>query len=208
MSSDIHHHPGCACRAVGVAMTRIRLSDRRYAETVALEHNGTQFMVTIGFYPDGRPGEVFTHGVRSGSQLDVALSAKRSVINTRAGGPQLKCGKPAIGAVFKRATIGREFRCPRDWRRECDWEPKASEFVAIILLGGVRLGSNCGAENIAEIGVVFCGNEAAQSKAIPSNLAFFRWEWTWKARARPGAFHPSAHCFWSNLALTIGHIGA
>ena len=45
-------------------MTRSRLPDRRFAETVALEHCGTRFMVTIGFYPDGRPGEVFTHGVR------------------------------------------------------------------------------------------------------------------------------------------------
>ena len=25
------------------------------------------------------------------------------------------------------------------WRRECDWDPKASEFVATILLGRVRL---------------------------------------------------------------------
>ena len=41
--------------------------DRRFAETVAIEHGGTRFMVTIGFYPDGRPGEVFTHGLRSGS---------------------------------------------------------------------------------------------------------------------------------------------
>ena len=48
-------------------MTRTRLPDRRAAETVALEHGGTRFMVTIGFYPDGRPGEVFTHGARSGS---------------------------------------------------------------------------------------------------------------------------------------------
>ena len=36
-------------------MTRARLPDRRAAETVALEHGGTRFMVTIGFYPDGRP---------------------------------------------------------------------------------------------------------------------------------------------------------
>ena len=46
-------------------MTRSRLPDRRFAETVALEHCGTRFMVTIGFYPDGRPGEVFTHGIRT-----------------------------------------------------------------------------------------------------------------------------------------------
>ena len=55
-------------------MTRTRLPNRRYAETVTLEHNGSQFMVTIGFYPDGWPGEVFTHGARSGSQLDGLLS--------------------------------------------------------------------------------------------------------------------------------------
>jgi hypothetical protein len=55
-------------------MTRVRLPDRRFAETVALEHGGARFMVTIGFYPDGRPGEVFTHGARSGSNLDALLA--------------------------------------------------------------------------------------------------------------------------------------
>jgi hypothetical protein len=55
-------------------MTRVRLPDRRFAETVALEHAGARFMVTIGFYPDGRPGEVFTHGARSGSTLDALLA--------------------------------------------------------------------------------------------------------------------------------------
>lgn len=55
-------------------MTRVRLPDRRFAETVALEHGGARFTVTIGFYPDGRPGEVFTHGARSGSTLDALLA--------------------------------------------------------------------------------------------------------------------------------------
>ena len=55
-------------------MTRTRLPDRRFAETVMLEHSGTRFMVTIGFYPNGRPGEVFTHGARSGSNLDALLA--------------------------------------------------------------------------------------------------------------------------------------
>ena len=55
-------------------MTRARLPDRRAAETVMLEHSGTRFMVTIGFYPDGRPGEVFTHGARSGSNMDALLA--------------------------------------------------------------------------------------------------------------------------------------
>ena len=55
-------------------MTRVRLPDRRPAETVQLEYGGTRFMITVGFYPDGRPGEVFTHGARSGSNLDAVLA--------------------------------------------------------------------------------------------------------------------------------------
>lgn len=55
-------------------MTRVRLPERRAAETIRLEYDGTQFMVTIGFYPDGRPGEVFTHGTRSGSSMDMLLA--------------------------------------------------------------------------------------------------------------------------------------
>ena len=55
-------------------MTRMRLPDRRFAETVALEHGGARFMVTIGLYSDGRPGEVFTHGARTGSNLDALLA--------------------------------------------------------------------------------------------------------------------------------------
>lgn len=55
-------------------MTRVRLPDRRAAETVELEHGGQRFTVTIGFYPDGCPGEVFTHGHRSGSTLDGLLA--------------------------------------------------------------------------------------------------------------------------------------
>ena len=55
-------------------MTRTRLPDRRAAETVRLDYDGTQFTVTIGFYPDGHPGEVFTHGARSGSSMDALLA--------------------------------------------------------------------------------------------------------------------------------------
>ena len=55
-------------------MTRMRLPDRRFAETVMLDHDSARFMVTIGFYPDGRPGEVFIHGARSGSNMDALLA--------------------------------------------------------------------------------------------------------------------------------------
>ena len=55
-------------------MTRTRLPNRRAAETVQIEYAGTRFTVTVGFYPDGRIGEVFTHGARSGSNLDALLA--------------------------------------------------------------------------------------------------------------------------------------
>jgi len=55
-------------------MTRDRLPNRRAAMTVGIEHSGQQFTVTIGFYPDNRPGEVFTHGIKTGSALDALLA--------------------------------------------------------------------------------------------------------------------------------------
>ena len=55
-------------------MTRARLPNRRFAQTVELEHGGARFTVTVGFYPDGRPGEVFTHATRTGSTLDALLA--------------------------------------------------------------------------------------------------------------------------------------
>lgn len=54
-------------------MNRMRLPDRRRADTRAFEHDGMRFTVTIGFYGDGRPGEVFAHGARAGSMMDGIL---------------------------------------------------------------------------------------------------------------------------------------
>jgi hypothetical protein len=54
-------------------MTRLRLPNRRQAETTVIEHGGMRFEVTVGFYPDGRPGEVFTHGAKAGSTMDGLL---------------------------------------------------------------------------------------------------------------------------------------
>ena len=45
-------------------MTRERLPDCQPNETFDLEFDGTGYAVTIGFFPDGRPGEVFTHGAK------------------------------------------------------------------------------------------------------------------------------------------------
>ena len=52
-------------------MPRERLPERRQAETLDLWHGGRRFHVTIGQYDDGRPGEVFLHGAKPGSDVDL-----------------------------------------------------------------------------------------------------------------------------------------
>ncbi len=52
-------------------MPRERLPDRRQAETLDLWHGGRRYHLTIGEYPDGRPGEVFIHGAKPGSDTDL-----------------------------------------------------------------------------------------------------------------------------------------
>lgn len=54
-------------------MSRLRLPARRLAETTTLAFEGAAFHVTVGFYPDGRPGEVFVHGAKVGSTMDRLL---------------------------------------------------------------------------------------------------------------------------------------
>ena len=48
---------------------RNRLPNRRAAQTFAFERDGAHFEMTAGFYPDGRPGEVFLNaGAREGER--------------------------------------------------------------------------------------------------------------------------------------------
>ncbi len=47
--------------------------DRRQAETLDLWHGGQRYHLTIGEYPDGRPGEIFLHGAKPGSDTDLLL---------------------------------------------------------------------------------------------------------------------------------------
>lgn len=55
-------------------MTRVRLPDRRPNATVALDHGGMRYAVTLGYYPEtGHVGEVFTHGAKAGSAMDLLL---------------------------------------------------------------------------------------------------------------------------------------
>jgi hypothetical protein len=35
---------------------RARLPNRRPAETIAFERDGSRYQMTVGYFPDGRPG--------------------------------------------------------------------------------------------------------------------------------------------------------
>jgi hypothetical protein len=53
---------------------RVRLPNRRAAETIAFEREGSRYCLTVGFFPDGRPGEIFLNADRANSLLDVLAS--------------------------------------------------------------------------------------------------------------------------------------
>ncbi len=52
---------------------RTRLPNRRPNETADLLFEGQRYHVTIGFDLDGRAGEVFCHGAKVGSSMDLLL---------------------------------------------------------------------------------------------------------------------------------------
>jgi hypothetical protein len=54
--------------------SRNRLPNKRACETIAFERDGSQYQMTVGFYPDGRPGEIFLNHDRSDSLLDILTS--------------------------------------------------------------------------------------------------------------------------------------
>ena len=83
-----------------------------------------------------------------GSQLDF-LDTKHQPENIGSR----RCGRstrrvPQVVHAAMGCPVGMHYTT--SWRRECDWDPTVSEFVAIILLGRVRLGSNCRTENTGE----------------------------------------------------------
>jgi hypothetical protein len=56
------------------APRRDRLPNRRACETQAFEHAGALYRLTVGFYEDGRPGELFLNGEHSNSAIDTIMS--------------------------------------------------------------------------------------------------------------------------------------
>ena len=53
---------------------RRRLPNRRPNETIGLIFEGSRYYVSIGYFADGRPGEVFCHGSKVGSGVALAHS--------------------------------------------------------------------------------------------------------------------------------------
>ena len=54
----------------GAAMIRRTLPQRRAAETFDLRFWNQLFTVTVGFYADGTPGEVFIDGCKTGNDIE------------------------------------------------------------------------------------------------------------------------------------------
>jgi hypothetical protein len=53
---------------------RDRLPNKRACETIAFEQDGSRYCLTVGFYEDGRPGEIFLNHDRGDSLLDFLMS--------------------------------------------------------------------------------------------------------------------------------------
>ncbi len=56
-----------------MTLERQRLPDRRENETVDLVFAGHRYHGTVGFSLDGRPREIFCHGGKVGSGMDLIL---------------------------------------------------------------------------------------------------------------------------------------
>jgi hypothetical protein len=53
---------------------RESLPNRRACETIAFERDGSRYQMTVGYFPDGRTGEIFLNHDRGDSMLDVLTS--------------------------------------------------------------------------------------------------------------------------------------
>ena len=60
------------------------LPQRRAAETFDLRFWNQPFTVTVGFYPDGTPGEVFIDGGKTGKDIRVDRARRRRAAQPRA----------------------------------------------------------------------------------------------------------------------------
>lgn len=86
-----------------VKPVRERLPNKRACETVAFERDGSNYQMTIGFYADRRPGEIFLNADRSDSLLDVLTSDAAIAISLAL---QHGCPLDVIRHALKRNSSG------------------------------------------------------------------------------------------------------
>ena len=60
-------------------MNRQPLPQRRSSENFVVHALNTRMTMTVGYYPDGRPGEVFTSDIKVGSAVD-AISRDAAIL--------------------------------------------------------------------------------------------------------------------------------
>jgi hypothetical protein len=83
---------------------RDRLPNRRPAVTFAFERDGSYYQATIGYFPDGRVGEIFLNADRPDSLLD-ALTSDAAILASIA--MQYGCDLQTILHALKRDGNGK-----------------------------------------------------------------------------------------------------
>lgn len=82
---------------------RQRLPNKRACETIAFERDGSRYQMTVGFYADGRVGEIFLNHDRGDSLLDV-LTSDAAILASLA--LQHGCTLETIAHALKRDARG------------------------------------------------------------------------------------------------------
>jgi hypothetical protein len=84
-------------------LARNRLPNRHPAETIAFERDGSQYRMTIGYFPDGAVGEIFLNADRGDSLLDVMASDAAILVSLAL---QHGCTLETIAHALKRDSSG------------------------------------------------------------------------------------------------------
>jgi hypothetical protein len=82
---------------------RERLPNRRINQTEEVERDGSRYHMTVGYYPDGRVGEVFLNADRANSLLDVLVADAAIAISLAL---QHGCTLETIAHALKRDKFG------------------------------------------------------------------------------------------------------
>jgi hypothetical protein len=85
------------------ATVRRRMPHRRESTNTSFEHNGAQFEMTAGHYPNGSIGEVFLNAARANSQLDIVVADAAIAVSLAL---QFGCPLETIAHAMKRDTRG------------------------------------------------------------------------------------------------------